>query len=71
MSANVTVIIRCDHYGCPASLTPAYDGETIDGARLIAKQQEWLTADSAEGQRRGGVDLCPEHAGPTLVTYAG
>lgn len=67
MSANLTVIIRCDHFGCMASLVPAYDGETIEGGRLIARQQGWIIASSPDGRHRGGVDLCPRHTAPQLA----
>jgi hypothetical protein len=69
VSANVTVIIRCDHYGCTSSLVPAYDGESITGARQIARHEGWIVADSPEGRHRGGIDLCPAHTTPTLVQH--
>jgi len=67
VTVNPTVIMRCDHPGCTATLVPAYDGEDVDGVRLIAREQSWLPANSAEGRHRGFVDLCPAHSSSTAL----
>jgi len=67
VTVNPTVIMRCDHPGCTATLVPAYDGEDVDGVRLIAREQSWLPANSPEGRRRGFVDLCPAHSSPVAL----
>lgn len=67
VTVNPTVIMRCDHPGCTATLVPAYDGEDLDGVRLIARAQFWLPANTPEGRRRGFVDLCPAHSSPIAL----
>ena len=62
VSAMQTVIVRCDFRPCEAFIAPMdFPGDTIEGARVVARSHGWLTADHGEGAHRLG-DFCPEHA---------
>jgi hypothetical protein len=43
-----------------------FPGDSIEGARTVARTHGWLTADHGEGARRLG-DFCPEHAAANAI----
>ncbi|WIB69151.1 hypothetical protein DEI93_16395 (plasmid) [Curtobacterium sp. MCBD17_035] len=67
MIAMQTVVVRCDFRPCSAFIAPMnFPGESIEGARIVARTHGWLTADHGEGAHRLG-DFCPEHAAANAV----
>ncbi|MDP4332427.1 hypothetical protein Q7F20_03520 [Curtobacterium sp. A7_M15] len=54
-----------------AFIAPAnFPGDSVDGARTVARTHGWITADHGEGARRLG-DFCPEHAVANAIWRAG
>lgn len=55
-------VVRCNFRPCSTFIAPMdYPGDSIAGARMVARSHRWLTADHGEGAHRLGA-FFPEHA---------